>query len=76
MAHRVAFKTKRGRRVAFVTGRVSAAKVRAARKARGRALARKYGFIVRKGVLMRKRPNGSAVRVRIVRRRRSSRSRR
>ncbi len=53
---RIAFKTKRGRRVVFHTGRRSKAKVKASRRAHGKALARKYGFVRRGNAIYAKRP--------------------
>lgn len=53
---RISFKTKRGRRVTFTTGRRSKAAVSASRRARGKALARKYGFVRKGNAIYAKRP--------------------
>jgi hypothetical protein len=70
---RISFKTKRGRRVTFTTGRRSKAAVSAARRARGKALARKYGFVRKGNAIYAKRPGRAPKLVRRVHTRRRSR---
>lgn len=64
MATRVKFKTKRGRKISFLTHKKSRAAVRSSKRARGKALARKYGFKWKGGKLYRKSPKRGLVRVR------------
>lgn len=74
---RISFKTKRGRRVTFTTGRRSSAKVKASRRAQGKALARKYGFIRRGNAIYAKRPGRAPKLIRrVTTRRRRAHSRR
>lgn len=67
---RIAFKTKRGRRVTFSAGLRSRAKVKASRRARGKALARKYGFIRKGNAIYAKRPGKAPKLIRRVKARR------
>jgi hypothetical protein len=68
---RISFKTKRGRRVTFTTGRRSKAAVSASRRARGKALARKYGFIRKAGAIYAKRPGRAPKLIRRIKARRT-----
>lgn len=61
--HRVTFKA-RGRRISFMAGAKSHRRVSAKRRAQGRALARKYGFVKKGGKLYRKSPRRGLIRVR------------
>lgn len=64
MATRVKFKTSRGRKVSFLTHKKSRSAVKAKMRAMGKRLAKKYGFVSKKGKLFRKSPRRGLVRVR------------
>lgn len=61
--HKVSFKA-RGRRISFMAGGHRRSTTTAKRRAAGRALARKYGFVRKSGKLYRKSPRRGLVRVR------------